>query len=132
MTQMIENTHENDEVETFPQRTDVVDRHFAELDVETVHVGREARLRQVVVAGVESEDAGRAAPLHLHRVESGIASDVEDRAAGKICWNGVGKAPPFHRGIIAQKMLGRCMHAVEIKVVKPGAQRLYLRLDLMP
>ena len=82
MAQVVEHAHEQHEVELLAERADVVDREVAEFDVEAVDLGGEARLRQIVLVEVDAEHALGAAPLHLHRVEAGVAADIEHRLAG--------------------------------------------------
>ena len=84
------------------------------------HLGGEPGLRQVVLVEVDAEHAARAAPLHLDRIEAAIAADIEHALAGEIGRERVGEACPFDAGVIAQEMLRRRLHAVEVDVVEPG------------
>ena len=74
---MVEHAHEQHDVEPLAQRADVVDRQLPELDLGSADLGGEPRLRQIVVVEVDAEHALGAAPLHLDRVEAGVAADVE-------------------------------------------------------
>src|SRR5690348_3981176 len=131
MTKVIEHAHEHDEIEALTELTDVVNRQLAKFDVEAAHPGGKARLRQIFIDGVDADDARCAAALQLHRVETGVAADVEDRVAGEIARNGVGEAAPFDGRIIAEKMLRRGANTVEVEIVKPGAKRVDLPLDFL-
>ena len=98
MAQVVEHAHEEHDVEPLAERADVVDGQLAELDVEPVDLGGEARLRQIVLVGVDAEHARGAAALHLHRVEAGVAADVEHGLAAQIGRDRVREARHFTRG----------------------------------
>src|SRR3982751_4682765 len=93
-----------------------------QLDVGGTNLRREARLLEIAWVGVDADDARRAAALHLQRVESGVAADVEHGLAGEISRNCVREAAPLHSRIIAEEMVGGGAHATEVEILKPVAQ----------
>src|SRR5258708_308907 len=95
---------------------------MAKLYIEIMNGRREAGLGEVGLIEIYSEDAIRAPPLHLDRVKTGIAADIEDCLAAQIGGNGMRKVLPFDPGIISQKMIGSGADAPEIKIVKPIAK----------
>src|SRR5258706_7309373 len=86
---------------------DVVDRQMAEFDIQRRHLGGEARLREVGVVAIDAEHAPGAAPLEFHRIEAGIAADIEHALVGEILRNGVREAAPLDRWVVAQEMIRR-------------------------
>ena len=50
--------------------------------IEVVYGSGESRLVELIVVGIDAQHASGAAALHLHGVKSGVATDVENRAAG--------------------------------------------------
>jgi hypothetical protein len=132
VAEVVEDAHEEDDVEALPERRDVVDAHPDELDLGAGDLGREARLRQVAVVGVDADDARRAAPLHLDRVEAGVAPDVEHGLAPEIGRDRALEAAPFQRGVVPQEMVRRRLHAVQIEVMEPLPERRHARRDLVP
>src|SRR4051794_28157056 len=57
MTQVIENAEKEDDVESLPERSDIVDGELAELDVELLHPGGKARLIEIGLVAVDAENA---------------------------------------------------------------------------
>src|SRR5436309_10979162 len=112
MTQMVEDPEEQHEVETLVERADVIDGELREFDIETGHLGREARLLEVTLVVIDREHPRRSAALHFQRIKPGIAADIEDALAGKIGRDRIGEMPPFHRRVIAEKMVGGSFHSV--------------------
>ena len=111
VAQVVEHAHEDHEVEALAQRRDVVDRQVAELDAPSLagpaqRLGRQPRLRQIALVAVDAEHPRRAAPLHLDRVEAGVAADVEHALAGHVGGQRVGEAGELEVGIVAQEMIG--------------------------
>src|SRR5438270_732284 len=121
---MIEHAHEQHDIEAFAERSDVIDGEAPKFDFDLIHFRSKPRLLQVLLLRIDSKNPRRAAPLHLEGVESGIAADIEDGAAGEIRRDLIGKPIPFDGGVIAEEMRGSGAHAVEIEIVEPGAQRL--------
>ena len=131
VAQVVEHAHEEHEVEPLAQRADVVDRELAELDLEPSHLGGEARLGEVALVAVDAEHARGAAPLHLDGVEAGVAADVEHGLAGQVGRDRVGEAPPLHRRVVAEEMVGRGPTPSQVDVVEPGPERLDLARGLV-
>src|SRR5690348_10232747 len=94
-------------------------------------MGREFRLFEIFVVGIEAQYAIGAAAFHFHGVESRIAADVEHGFPRKVFRNHPAEPAPFHVGIIAEEMRWCCPHAIEVKVVKPGTERLHALADLV-
>jgi hypothetical protein len=65
--QVVEDAHEQHEVEALLQAADLVDRHLLELDVDAQQLGREAGLRQV--ASSLSMPSTRSAPRRFISIE---------------------------------------------------------------
>jgi hypothetical protein len=133
MAQMVEHAHEDHEVELLADRGHIIDRQVGELDaLEPEHLARQPRLGKVALVAVDAEHARRAAPLHLDRIETRVAADVEHALAAQIVRNDMGESLEFEARIIAEEMVGRCRHAVaEIDIVEPRAQRFdfFAQLD---
>ena len=55
MPQVIEHAHEEHDVEALAETRDIVDRQLPELDVQRLDLGGEARLRQIVVVGIDAD-----------------------------------------------------------------------------
>src|SRR5947199_6429173 len=101
---MIEHAHEDHEVERLSEPSDVVDREIAKLDIELIDLGGKPRLRQIFFATVESENAVGPSALHLHRIKSGIASDVQNRLSFQRFGHDPREIAPLHRRVVAEKM----------------------------
>jgi hypothetical protein len=129
MAKVIKDTHEDDEIESFAESGDIPYGETAELDVDALDLGGEAGLAEVMFVRVDAEDAGGSASLHLERVETGVAADIKDSLAGEVGGDGMTKARELSLGIVAQEVIGRCLNALEVQVMKPGAERLNLRLE---
>ena len=108
---------------------DLIDRHVPELDIGIQHFGGEARLRQVILVGVDTHHAVCAPALHLDGVKAGIAADVENGLSAEVLRNGVGEFLPFHAGIVAEEVIRRGLHAAEVEIVEPLSQLLDLALQ---
>jgi hypothetical protein len=72
-----------------------------------------------------------AAALHFNRVEAGIAADIEYCFAGKIVRQCMGKALELHIGIIAEEVIGSGFDTVQIYIVEPLPELLYLPRNLV-
>src|SRR5438105_11838077 len=112
VAQMVEYPKKQHEVETLAERADVIDRELREFDIETGHLGREARLLEIALVVIDREHPRGAAALHFQGIKAGIAADIEDALAGKIGRDRVGEMPPFHRRVVAEKMVGGGFHPV--------------------
>src|SRR5690606_35541891 len=124
MTQVIEHAHEDHDVKALGKRAHVVDGKLAKLDVHLGDFRRKSGLRQISIVEVEAENALRTPPLHLDRVEAGIAPDVENRLSAEIFRDCILELPPFHMRIVAEKMVRRSGDAVELDIVEPGPELL--------
>src|SRR5690606_17925260 len=124
VAQVIEDAHEQHDVEPLAQARNVVDRKAAQLDVHATHLRSETRLREAILVEIDGDHASRAATLHFDGVEAAAAPDVEYATAGDAIADGGSEARPFDRGIIAERMVRRGLYAIEIDIVEPGAERL--------
>jgi hypothetical protein len=127
VAEVIKDTHEDDEVEGFAESADIPDGETAELDVDALDLGGEAGLAEVMFVRVDAEDAGGSASLHLQRVETGVAADIKDSLTGEVGGDGVAEARELSLRIVAQEVIGCCLNAFEVQVMKPGAERFDLR-----
>src|SRR5690606_35224568 len=124
MAQVVEHSHEDHDVEPLAERAHVIDRELAELDVHLGDFRRETCLRQIGIIEVEAENAFCAPPLHLDRVETGIAANVENRLSGEVGGYRILEFSPFHMRIVAEKMVRRSGDAIELDIVEPGPELL--------
>jgi hypothetical protein len=129
MAEVIKNTHEDDQIEGFAKSGNIPDGETAKLDVDILDLGSEAGLAEVMFVRIDAEDAGGSASLHLERVETGVAADIKDSLAGEVGGDGVAEARELSLRIVAQEVIGRCLNALEVQVMKPGAERINLRLE---
>ena len=81
---MIEHAHEQHDVEPFLQLGHVIDGELAKLNLEAADLGGEPRLVEIVLVEIDPEHPPGAAPLHLERVEAGIAADVEHACPAQV------------------------------------------------
>ncbi len=122
MAQVVEHAQEQHDVEALAERGNVVDGELAELDLGAADLGGEARLGEVAFVGVDSHHAVRAAPLHLDRVEAGVAADIEHGLAAQVRRERVGEVTPLDGGVVAQEMVGRGLNPAQVEVVEPLAE----------
>src|SRR5205085_11979243 len=108
---------------------DVVDGQRAQLDVDPGHFGREPSLREVALVAVDAHDAVGPAPLHLDGEEAGVATDVENGLAAQVPRDRVLDAAPEIARVVAEEVVRRGVHAAQIEVVEPIAQRADSLLD---
>src|SRR4029453_9460016 len=101
MAQMIEDAHEQYDIEGFTKLGHIVHRELVQFERNAADRGRKARLRQIQGFAINAHHARSATPFHLQSVESAIASNIEDSLTVQIGWEGIGKALPFHARIIA-------------------------------
>src|SRR4051812_19688657 len=131
MAQVIEHTHEQDDIEHLPKRRKVVHRHLAELDVESGDLSGKARLRQVSRVAVDADHLRRSTTFHLDRVEPAVAADVENGATAKIGRDRMRKVTPFDRRVVSEKMIGRGLHTLKVDVVEPVTKLPYPSADIV-
>src|SRR5438477_10375935 len=103
MAKMIKHAHEDHEIELFAELADVVGRELPKFDLQSAHAGRELRLLQIFVLGIQPEHAIGSAALHLHGVKTGVTADVENRFARQTVGNDMAKSSPFHCGVVTKK-----------------------------
>src|SRR5437660_9470698 len=109
---MVKHAHEQNQVELFFQLAYIVNGHFPKLDVASGNFSRKARLGKIVFVEIDSKDTAGPSALHLNRVKSGIAADIENGFSAQIRWNGMFEGAPLNGRIIAQKMCGSGVHSV--------------------
>lgn len=130
VTQVVQHAHQQDDIEPLSEFGDVIDGQLSKLDVHRADLGREAGLREIAVTGVESDNLSRPAPLHLDRVEAGVATDIEHGLAAEVPRHTGRDMPPENRGVVAQKVSRRRLHAGQVDIVEPIAQRGDTALDV--
>ncbi len=119
---MVEDAQEQDPVEPFFERGDIVDGHAAEFDRGSADFGGEFRLGEIPRVRIDAKHASRAAAFHFDRIETGVAADIEHACAFEIGRNRVGEARPLDVRIIAQEVRGRGADAGEVEIMKPLAE----------
>src|SRR5690606_16610506 len=120
--QMVEDPHEEHIVETRAEEIDVVHVQPPELDVQTVHLGREPRLSQVSLVVVDAQDPGPT-PTETLSVEPRVAPDVQDRRTRQV----LGEMPPDVQPDLLEEVAERMVRCrpnpmPEVDVVEPGPQ----------
>ena len=124
MAQMVEHAQKQHEVEALAERADVVDRELREFDVEPGHLGGETRLRQIVLVVVDRRARGRRRAVSSRSSRSPPLQPISSTVLpAQVVGHRMREAPPFDRGIVAEEMVGRGLHAAEIDIVKPRAER---------
>ncbi len=81
---MIEDAHEQHQVEALPQLRYFVDGQVTKLDVKPEHFDCEARLREIDFVVIDAEYTAGAAALHLDGIKAAVAADVENGFSGEI------------------------------------------------
>src|SRR5512132_3809733 len=127
---MIQYAHQQHDIEPFAEPGDVIDGQLAELDLDLADLCGEASLPEIAVTGIEPDDARGPAPLHLDRVEAGVAANVENGHAGQVLRQAGGDVPPQNGRIVTQKVPRRRLHAGQVDVVEPFPQRSDAALDV--
>src|SRR5947209_7816176 len=106
--QMVEHAHEDDDVETLSEGSDFIYVELRELDLlESQRFARQPGLREVALIAVDAEDAIGTTALHLDRIETGVAPDIQHAPAAKIVRQVRREPAEFCSGIIAEKMVRR-------------------------
>ncbi len=131
MPQVVQDAHEEHQIESLLERGQVVDGHLAQIDVEPGNLRGQPGLREVPRVAVDAEHAVGAAPLHLERVEACVAAYVQHRAAAQVCRDGMGEPPPLHGWVIAQKVGRGRLDPVEVQVVEPVTELAHALLDVL-
>src|SRR5512140_1447926 len=106
--QVIENAHEDDEVELPLDFSDFVDGTPLKLDLEAQGSRCVAALVQVTLIHIDPEHPVRTAALHLNGVETAIAPNIENRSTGQIFRDGALYVFPLHAREVAEEMVGSC------------------------
>ena len=128
---MIQDAHEQHEIEGFAELGHVVHRQLVQFELHAADLGRKACLRQIQGLAINPHHALSATAFHLNRVEPAIAANIEDRLAVQVGWQGIGKALPFHPWIIAEKMLRCRLEPTQVQVMKPWAEFTNMLLNLL-
>src|SRR3954469_23766458 len=100
MAQVVENAHEDNEVEALAELANLVDRHLPKVDVQACLLCGETRLSQIARIRINAEYPAGIAPFHLETVKPGIAADIEDASTLKILRNDIAKLPPLEGWVI--------------------------------
>src|SRR5581483_5089615 len=136
ITQVIENSHEEDVVELPREGVDFVDRALFKLDWESERLRCESRLVQITIVHIDAEHAFCPALLHLDGIKPAVASDVEHRRAAKVGWDCGLNMLPLDIREVAEKMVWCSAHTVEVEIMKPLAElsdaaREYVAIDVV-
>ena len=121
MTQVIHDSHEEDEVEFLAKGGHVPDRHAEKLKIRAFHLSGKASLLEVALIGVDAENPLCSTALHFKAIKTGVAADVEDRLSRDI---GERIAYPVELDlrIVAKEMIGSGLDAIDAEIVKPRSQ----------
>src|SRR5436305_2726299 len=103
---------------------DVVDREASEFALHPVRFRGDSGLVQINVVKVDSHHAVGAAFLHLNRIKTRVAADIQHRLAAQVGGQRMREASPFNIWVIPQKMIGGSVYASEIQIMKPSPQFL--------
>src|SRR3954462_1441693 len=90
IAKVIEDTHEEDEIELTGDPINVVDRTLLKFDVVAQRGSGEARLVEIAVVNVNAEHPAGTALFHLNGVEAPVAAHVEHGRSREISGYGVG------------------------------------------
>src|SRR6478672_758048 len=112
MTQVIQHTHEDDYVECLRELRYFVNVHLPKLYIGFVDTSGEARLLQIILVRVDTDNSICAALLHFNRIKPPIAADIEYGFAGKIRWDRVFEGIEFDARIVPEKMIRRRFHTL--------------------
>ena len=131
MSQVIEHAHEQHQVKPLAERRHLINRKLPQLDVHAADFRGKTGLGQIFRIKINPDYPRCPAALHFDGVEAGIAPNIEHGFAAKIGWKSIGKLAPFHLGIIAQEMIGRSPHALQIQIMEPLSQLAHATLDFL-
>ena len=121
---MVEHAHEDYVIELSGDGIQLVNRALAKVDVEPQCIGREARLVQIAIIHIDSEDVVSTPAFHLDRIEPAIAADIENRFACKRSGNLLANFLPLDVWKISQEMIWGGVHAVNVQVMEPLSHSL--------
>ncbi len=130
MPEVVQNSHEEDDIKGSSQLRDVINGHALPGDVYFFDFRRKPGLRQITGILINPEHRCGAELAALYGVEAGIAADIEHRPAADIRKVGL-QVAPLHPGIVAEKMVRGGADATELHVVKPGAEHLDAAANLL-
>src|SRR5947208_1011580 len=128
---MREHAEKQNDVEPILQSGDVVDRHLQEFDLDADDLRGEAGLPEITFVNVDAEHTRSASPLHLDRVETAVAADIEHGPAAQIGRQRMPEAAPFHCRVVAEKMLWSGDYSAEINIMEPRPEGLGLAAYLV-
>ena len=121
---MVEHAHEDYVIELSGDGIQLVNRALAKVDIEPQCIGREARLVQIAIIHIDSEDVVSTPAFHLDRIEPAIAADIENRFACKRRGNLLANLLPLDVWKISQEMIWGGVHAVNVQVMEPLSHSL--------
>src|SRR5215216_953036 len=122
MSQVIKHAHKQHEIKLFFEFRNAIDGKIPKLNLHSIHFRSKPRLVQVFLISVNSDYAFSAALLHLDRIKTCVATNIEDRFSRQVIGNGMSKALPFDLRVVSEKVTRSCLHAAQVEVVKPLAQ----------
>src|SRR5689334_19848125 len=124
MSQVVEHSHEEDEVEFPPEFLQIVDVQLAEFDLDAVYFGGESSLREVTRVGVDADDVRGSPAFHLLRIEPSVTADVEHGLAGEIGRYGMRKRLPLALRVVAEEVMRSGLDAAQVHVLEPVSEFL--------
>src|SRR5947209_8415146 len=122
MAQVVQHAKKKNDIELLTELLHVVNGEFAKFDFAAERLGGESRLGQISVVEINRDYAVGAAPFHLDAVEAAIAADIQHRLTAQVRRNRMLKPLPLYAWIIAEKMIWRGLHTIDVEIVKPIAQ----------
>src|ERR671913_1048231 len=124
MAHVVEDTEEEDEVETLVELRERVDGHAPELDaVARVQLlRRPARLAQVALVEIDGQHRCTARG-ELERVEARVAADVQRSSTAEVGRDVRGDLPPLEGREVAERVIRRGLFAAgQVQVVEPRTE----------
>src|SRR5438874_4496957 len=122
MAQVVQHAKKKNDIKLLTKLLHVVNGEFAKFDFAAERLRGKFCLGQISVVEIDRDDPVRAASFHLDAVEAAIAADIQHRLTAQVRRNRMLKSLPLYAWIIAQKMIWRGLHTIEVEIVKPIAQ----------
>src|SRR5205823_12636666 len=122
VAQVIQNPHKDNQVELLSNSSNVPYREAAELDLRPLDLSGETSLTKIVFVRINTQHASCAAALHLERVEPRIASDIKHGLTRKIGRQCMTEGRELQLGVVAEKVVGSGLNAIEAEIMKPGTE----------
>src|SRR5439155_25941401 len=124
-------SHEQNVIELSRNFLHVVHRALFELDFQVQSLRREARLTEIAIVHINAQHPPRPALLHLDGIEPAITPNVENCCSRKILRQSFPNVLPLNIRKIAEKMMWRRRHAMQIHVMKPLPKLSYAAFEVL-